>query len=142
MVSQEELLNLIINNGGAISTREIREVYKIDSGNGLGHISQRLRQLMKKKIISKVKGLNGEVIYFLIDLSYFGYFEKNNENRRKLSENDLRDIERMIGEGYSLGEIARKKGISWRWCAELYRRYKEHGRIFLKKPGPKLVGMK
>jgi len=135
---------LIINNGGAVSTREIREVYKIEAGNGLGSVGNRLSALMRKKIISKVRGLNGEVIYFLIDLSYFEYFEnlKNRKNRKKLSEEDLRDIERMIREGYSLGEIAKKKGISWRWCAELYRRYREHGKIFLKRPGRPLVSMK
>ena len=140
MVSQEELLNLIINNGGAVSTREIREVYKIEAGNGLGSVGNRLSALMKKKIISKVRGLNGEVIYFLIDLSYFGYFEKQNNKNRKLSEKDLRDIERMIREGRSLKDIAKIKGISYRWCKELYRRYRLHGTIFLKRAGRPLRG--
>jgi len=61
-------LSQIINNGGAISTRELRVICNIKKGHGLGSLSQRLRQLMKKKLISKVRGIHGEVIYFIIDL--------------------------------------------------------------------------
>ncbi|ACX72440.1 hypothetical protein Metvu_0581 [Methanocaldococcus vulcanius M7] len=140
MVSQEELLNLIINNGGAVSTREIREVYNIDAGNGLGHISQRLRQLMKKKIISKVKGLNGEVIYFLIDLRYLEKENKRNKRKYSLSNKELKLIEKMFEEGMTLKDIAEKVGISYRWCKELYRRYRIYGQVLLKKDGRPLKG--
>ncbi|MBW9222443.1 hypothetical protein KKP97_05290 [Methanothermococcus sp. SCGC AD-155-C09] len=87
MASQEEILSQIINNGGAISTTELRKIYGIKKGNGLGHLSQRLRQLMKKKIISKVRGLNREVIYFLIDISTL----YTDEDRRKYSPSKIKE---------------------------------------------------
>ncbi|XRO77472.1 hypothetical protein ACO3VM_02790 [Methanocaldococcus sp. 10A] len=138
MPSQEEILNLIINNGGAVSTREIREIYNIDSGNGLGSIAHRLRQLMKKKIISKVNGLKGEVIYFLIDLSVLE--KKRRRKKYSLTNEDLKDIEKMFQEGYYLKDVARIKGISYRWVKELHRRYRIYGRVFLKKDGRPLGG--
>ena len=137
MVSQEELLQTILNNGGVVSTTELRKIYNIKKGNGLGHISQRLNQLMKKGIIAKVKGLNGEVIYFLIDISCF---EGRTCKKYSLSKEDLMDIERMIKDGYSLKDIAKIKGISYRWVKELYRRYRHCGHIFLKRDGRPLRG--
>jgi len=133
MVSQEEIINKFVENDGVLTTRDIRDIYNIPPGRGLGHISQRLRQLMKKKIISKVNGLNGEVIYFLIDLSYFD--KKKRKKKYTLSNKDLMDIERMIENGYSLKDIANIKEISYRWVKELYRRYRIYGHIFLKRDG-------
>ncbi|MCS3922004.1 hypothetical protein M2325_000689 [Methanococcus voltae PS] len=64
MATQEEILQLIIDNGGVISTAELNKLEGYKSNN------QRLQQLIKKKIISKVKGPNKSMIYFLIDLEY------------------------------------------------------------------------
>jgi len=129
MPTQEEILNLIINNGGAISTREIREIYNINSG--LGHISQRLRQLMKKKIISKVRGLNGEVIYFLIDLS----FMQKPKNRRKKYGFNLKEIEEDFRNGLSITEVANKYGMSYMWAWRLHKRFLKEGVLQYKKDG-------
>jgi predicted ATP-grasp superfamily ATP-dependent carboligase len=139
MVSQEELIKTFVEHDGVLSTRDIREIYNIPSGTGLGSIGNRLRSLIQKKVISKVAGLNGEVIYFIIDFSVFNA-DKKHRKKYSLSEKDLKKIEKMIKDGYTLKEIAADVGISYRWCKELYRRYRTHGFIFLKKDGRPLRG--
>ncbi len=130
MVSQEELLQTILNNGGAISSTELRKIYDIKKGNGFGHISQRLRQLMKKKILAKVNGVGGEVIYFLIDLSYF-----NAKNENKKYKYTLEDIEREFREGVSIKEVANKYGMSYMWAWRLHKRFLKEGRLYYKRDG-------
>jgi predicted DNA-binding transcriptional regulator len=129
MVSQEEILELIISRGGAISTRELKNHYGIPKGNGFGHISQRLRQLMKKGIIAKVKGLNGEVIYFLIDLMYM------NKEESKKYKYRLEDIEGEFKKGVRIKEVANKYGMSYMWAWRLHKRFLKEGRLYYKRDG-------
>ena len=134
MVSQEELLNLMIRNGGAISTRDIRKEYGLDSRYvGLGNIAQRLRQLMIKKIIAKVKGNGKEVIYFIIDLSYFN---KDKDKSQKYKHKDkLKDIEGEFIAGASIKEVANKYGMSYMWAWRLHKRFLKEGRLYYKRDG-------
>jgi Mor family transcriptional regulator len=129
MVSQEELLQTILNNGGVVSTTELRNIYNIKKGNGLGHISQRLNQLMKKGIIAKVKGLNGEVIYFLIDLMYM------NKEESKKYKYRLEDIEGEFKKGVRIKEVANKYGMSYMWAWRLHKRFLKEGRLYYKRDG-------
>ncbi|AEH06297.1 hypothetical protein [Methanothermococcus okinawensis] len=129
MVSQDEILKLIRSNGGAISTRELKKHYNISKGNGLGNISQRLRQLMKKKLLAKVKGLNGEVIYFLIDLEYL------NKEEIKKYKYKLEDIEREFKKGTSIKEVANKYGMSYKWAWQLHKRFLKEGILYYKRDG-------
>jgi len=61
------LVETILNNGGAISTTELRVIFNLPTGGGLGHLPQRLRALINKRTLAKSKGVRGGVIYFVID---------------------------------------------------------------------------
>jgi hypothetical protein len=124
----------MIRNGGAISTSEIRKEYGLDSRYvGLGNIAQRLRQLMIKKIIAKVKGNGKEVIYFIIDLSYFN---KDKDKSQKYKHKDkLKYIEEEFIAGASIKEVADKYCISYRWAWELHKRFLKSGTLYHKKDG-------
>ena len=110
-------------------TVKIRPLMDGNKGNGFGHISQRLRQLMKKGIIAKVKGLDGEVIYFLIDLMYM------NKEESKKYKYRLEDIEGEFKKGVRIKEVANKYGMSYMWAWRLHKRFLKEGRLYYKRDG-------
>ncbi|MBP2143933.1 hypothetical protein J2127_001102 [Methanococcus voltae] len=90
MATQEEILQLIIDNGGVISTAELNKLASYKSN------SQRLQQLIKKKIISKVKGPNKSMIYFIIDLKYITNESKESELIVLNLNEDLSNYEKLL----------------------------------------------
>ncbi|MBP2202157.1 hypothetical protein J3E07_001598 [Methanococcus voltae] len=96
MVSQEELVKTIINNGGAISSTELKKIYNTKE---YGNIGQKITQLKKKKIIEKIDGPSHSMIYFITDLNYVNNL--NNESKESdiiilnLNE-DLSNYEKLL----------------------------------------------
>ncbi|MCS3900443.1 hypothetical protein [Methanococcus voltae] len=70
MASQEEILTFISSNNGAVPYKLIKNEFS-PNYNGSSSLSNRLRQLHKKKMISKVSGAHGEILYFICDLKFF-----------------------------------------------------------------------
>ncbi|MBP2173117.1 hypothetical protein [Methanococcus voltae] len=85
MVTQSEILDKIVENGGVISSKELKKAYNLNEGSS--HLSSRLKQLRKKEIIEKIEGPNRLVLYFLKDLSYLNIIK--DEKTKKYVEFSL-----------------------------------------------------
>ncbi|MBP2172054.1 hypothetical protein [Methanococcus voltae] len=70
MASQEEILDFISDNNGAVTYKTIKNKFS-PNYSGSSSLSNRLRQLHKKKMVSKVNGAHGEILYFICDLKFF-----------------------------------------------------------------------